>query len=220
MKGRTQTTQTTQLWVWNTRREKVSSSQSRRWSGEPRREDRCVQEHSGRTGGGGDAWVGRDWPDLPHLRYSCTRLGKEQPPHQQLSGERALLSNHPLVTQPYLPGHQGQQGAHPVAEVPLPGTVLYRHCPVWGMATGEATTWTTHRFPHMTHARGITTVADLQPSRTGLWRTPGTLSPVETLTWEAANLALVLLLVPLKISKHLFETLPSLSPCLPILCYF
>lgn len=144
--------------------------------------DLWAQEHSGGTGGGGDAWVGRDRPDLPHLRYLCTRPGEQQPPHQQLSGERALLSDHPLVMQPCLPGHQGQQRAHAVVEVLLPAAVLYRHCPVWGMASGEATTCTTHRSPHKTHGRGITAVADLQPSHMGLWRTPGTLALSKILT--------------------------------------
>ena len=71
-------------------------------------------------------------------------------------------------------------------------------------------------WTHTTHSTGITAAADLQPSHKGLLRTPDNLALIEMFTWEAENLALVLLLVPLKPGKDLFETLPSLSLCLPI----
>jgi len=69
----------------------------------------------------------------------------------------------------------------------------------------------------VTHSAGIAAVADLQSSHKELLRTPENLALIKMLTQEAENLAPVLLLVPLKPGKRLFEDLPSLSLCLPIL---
>lgn len=50
------------------------------------------KEHSGRGKGRRGRLVGREQPDLLHPGYLCTHPGKEQPPHQQPSGEIHLLS--------------------------------------------------------------------------------------------------------------------------------